>query len=177
MTAGTGFSPGAHPDAEIPNPDSFPELYEAILPRRVLAYLIDLVCIGVIAAGIGIVFALLWLLSFGLLGPLLWFLFGLVPLAYHFGAVDDEAVALGRLQEATKALFEPSTSSVGRFPPQRASIRTNSGWTLPMPWKETCVMDEKIVIGLLVTNPKRSEIRDRRFLITRPGLESRLGQL
>jgi len=25
----------------------------------------------------------LWLMSFGLLGPLLWFLFGLVPLAYH----------------------------------------------------------------------------------------------
>jgi uncharacterized RDD family membrane protein YckC len=82
MTAGTGFFSGAYPGG-IPDPDAVPAIYEAILPRRVMAYLIDLVCIGAIAAGIGIVFAVLWLLSFGLLGPLLWFLFGLVPLAYH----------------------------------------------------------------------------------------------
>jgi uncharacterized RDD family membrane protein YckC len=83
MTAGTSFLSGAHPGAEMPDPDTFPEVYAAILPRRVLAYFIDLVCIGVIAAGVAIISAVLWLLSFGLLGPLLWFLFGLVPLAYH----------------------------------------------------------------------------------------------
>jgi uncharacterized RDD family membrane protein YckC len=83
MTAGTGFFSGADPGAAMPDPDVFPEVYEGVLPRRVFAYLVDLVCIGAIAAGVGIVFVVLWLLSFGLLGPLLLFLFGLVPLAYH----------------------------------------------------------------------------------------------
>jgi len=41
------------------------------------------VFIGIIAVGAWIVFALLTVLSFGLLAPVLWFLFGLIPLAYH----------------------------------------------------------------------------------------------
>jgi uncharacterized RDD family membrane protein YckC len=67
----------------VPDPDAFPELYEGVLWRRSLAYLVDLVFIAFIAAAVWVVFAVLWLVSFGLLGPLLWFLFGLVPLAYH----------------------------------------------------------------------------------------------
>jgi uncharacterized RDD family membrane protein YckC len=81
MTAGYGYSATAQPG--IPDPLVFPELYEELLPRRVLAYFIDLVCIGLIMAVAGIGFVVLWLLSFGLLGPVLWFLFGLIPLAYH----------------------------------------------------------------------------------------------
>jgi uncharacterized RDD family membrane protein YckC len=67
----------------VPEPEAFPELYQGVLWRRAFAYLLDLVFIGIIAVGLGLAFAALWLLSFGLLGPLLWFLFGLVPLAYH----------------------------------------------------------------------------------------------
>jgi uncharacterized RDD family membrane protein YckC len=83
VATGFDFSPRAYRDARMPDPGAFPELYEGVLWRRILAYLVDLLCIGVIAVGVWIVFAVLWLLSFGLLGPLLWFLFGLVPLAYH----------------------------------------------------------------------------------------------
>jgi uncharacterized RDD family membrane protein YckC len=67
----------------IPDPAAFPEVYEGVLWRRVTAYILDLVFIGLIAVAVWVVFAVLWLLSFGLLGPVLWFLFGLVPLAYH----------------------------------------------------------------------------------------------
>jgi uncharacterized RDD family membrane protein YckC len=67
----------------IPDPASFPELYEGVLWRRVFAYMVDLLFIGIIAIGAWVVFALLTVLSLGLLGPLLWFLFGLIPLAYH----------------------------------------------------------------------------------------------
>jgi uncharacterized RDD family membrane protein YckC len=67
----------------IPDPSVFPEVYEGVLWRRVLAYMVDLVFIGIIAVGAWVVFALLTVLSLGLLGPLLWFLFGLIPLAYH----------------------------------------------------------------------------------------------
>ena len=70
-------------DAGMPDPAAVPEAYEGVLLRRVLAYFIDLCAIAVIAVLLWIVFTLLWVLSFGLLGPVLWFLFGLIPLAYH----------------------------------------------------------------------------------------------
>jgi uncharacterized RDD family membrane protein YckC len=83
MTAGSSFFADSYNDAGMPEPDAFPEVYDGILMRRVLAYLVDLVCIGAIAAAIALLFGVLWLLSLGLLGPLLWLLFCLVPLAYH----------------------------------------------------------------------------------------------
>jgi uncharacterized RDD family membrane protein YckC len=83
VTADFDFSARAYRDTPMPDPAAFPEVYEGVLWRRIAAYLIDLFCIGVIAVGVWVVFAVLLLLSFGLLGPLLWFLFGLIPLAYH----------------------------------------------------------------------------------------------
>ncbi len=83
VTAGFDFSQRGYPDRDMPDPAIYPEIYDGVLWRRIFAYLVDLVCIGVIAVVVWLVFAVLWLLSFGLLGPLLWFLFGLLPLAYH----------------------------------------------------------------------------------------------
>jgi uncharacterized RDD family membrane protein YckC len=83
VTADFHLSPRAYRDTRMPDPAAFPEVYEGVLWRRISAYLIDLFCIGVIAVVVWMVFAILWLLSFGLLGPVLWFLFGLIPLAYH----------------------------------------------------------------------------------------------
>lgn len=67
----------------MPDPATRPELFEGVRWRRAFAYLIDAICIGMIAVVVWIVFAVLWVLSFGMLGPALWFLFGLIPLAYH----------------------------------------------------------------------------------------------
>jgi uncharacterized RDD family membrane protein YckC len=83
VTAGFDFSPEAYRQARMPDPAAFPEIYEGVLWRRVMAYVVDLFCIGAIAIVLWCGFAVLWLLSFGLLGPLLWFLSGLIPLAYH----------------------------------------------------------------------------------------------
>ena len=83
VTAGYDYRFPADDGFAIPDPAAFPELYEGVLWRRVLAYFVDLMCIGAVMLGVWIVFAVLWLLSLGLLGPVLWFLFGLVPLAYH----------------------------------------------------------------------------------------------
>jgi uncharacterized RDD family membrane protein YckC len=83
VTAGSGFSSTAYYNTGMPDPATFPEVYQGVLPRRVIAYLVDLLCIGVLAVIVWAAFAVFWLLSFGLLGPLLWFLFGLLPLAYH----------------------------------------------------------------------------------------------
>ena len=83
VTTDFNLSPRAYRDARMPDPAAFLVVYEGVLWRRISAYIVDLFCIGVIAVGVWMVFTILWLLSFGLLGPLLWFLFGLIPLAYH----------------------------------------------------------------------------------------------
>jgi uncharacterized RDD family membrane protein YckC len=70
-------------DAGMPDPATHAELFDGVLWRRAAAYLIDICVIGAIMIVAWIVFALLTVLSFGLLGPGLWFLFGLIPLAYH----------------------------------------------------------------------------------------------
>jgi uncharacterized RDD family membrane protein YckC len=82
VSAGYDFPWGVE-QFSVPDPAAFPEVFEGVLWRRVLAYMIDLLLIAVLAVGVWMAFAVLWLLSFGLLGPLLWFLFGLLPLAYH----------------------------------------------------------------------------------------------
>ena len=70
-------------NAGMPDPATHPELFDGALGRRAVAYLIDICVIGAIMIAAWIIFALLTVVSFGLLGPGLWFLFGLIPLAYH----------------------------------------------------------------------------------------------
>ncbi|MBV9861384.1 MAG: RDD family protein [Alphaproteobacteria bacterium] len=82
MTANYTFAPN-YPQSGAPDPAVQPWLYEGAIWRRLAAYLIDLLCIGAIATVLWLVFMVLTVVSFGLLGPLLWFLFGLIPLAYH----------------------------------------------------------------------------------------------
>ena len=81
--ASFGYGSTAYHAAGMPDPAAVPEAYDDVLWRRTLAYFVDLCFIAMIAVFVWIVFAVLWVLSFGLLGPLLWFLFGLIPLAYH----------------------------------------------------------------------------------------------
>jgi uncharacterized RDD family membrane protein YckC len=83
MMASFGYTSTTYRDAGMPDPTTVPEAYEGVLLRRTVAYLVDLCVIGVLAILFWIVFAVLWVLSLGLLGPVLWFLFGLIPLAYH----------------------------------------------------------------------------------------------
>jgi uncharacterized RDD family membrane protein YckC len=70
-------------DGFMPEPAAHPELFEGVLRRRAAAYLIDAFCIALIAVAVLLVFAVLTVLSLGLLAPGLWFLFGLIPLGYH----------------------------------------------------------------------------------------------
>ena len=83
MTADFSFGARPYYGTGMPDPVTLPEAYDGVIWRRTLAYFIDLCCIGVLALLFWIVFAVLWVMSFGLLGPVLWFLFGLIPLAYH----------------------------------------------------------------------------------------------
>ena len=82
MTANFTFASAYH-DAGTPEPTTRPDLFEGVLWRRAAAYLIDACCIGAIVVVLWFFFLLLTVLSFGLLGPVLWFFLGLAPLAYH----------------------------------------------------------------------------------------------
>ncbi len=57
-------------------------LYEAVVVRRVLAYLVDLVVIAAIGLVVGTALGIVSALTFGLLSPLV-AVGGLVPLTYH----------------------------------------------------------------------------------------------
>jgi uncharacterized RDD family membrane protein YckC len=81
--ASFGYASTAYRGAGMPDPAAVPAAYDGVLWRRTFGYLVDICCIGVIEIFVGIVVAVLSILSFGLLSPVLWFLFGLVPLAYH----------------------------------------------------------------------------------------------
>jgi uncharacterized RDD family membrane protein YckC len=83
MTANFGYASAPYHPTAMPDPATLPEAYEGVIWRRTLAYFIDLCCIGVLAVLFGIVFFVLSVASFWLLAPVLWFLFGLIPLAYH----------------------------------------------------------------------------------------------
>jgi uncharacterized RDD family membrane protein YckC len=78
-----GYASPAYHGAGMPDPATVPAAYDGVLWRRTLGYLVDLCCIGVIEIFVWIIFAVLWVLSLGLLSPVLWFVFGLIPLAYH----------------------------------------------------------------------------------------------
>ena len=67
---------------EPPEPFASPEYYQGVLIRRVFAYWIDLVCIGLLIALAWVVLWMLAIASLGLLSPLLLIL-GLIPVLYH----------------------------------------------------------------------------------------------
>lgn len=60
-----------------------PELFQGVAFKRVIAYAIDVVLVGVLAATVWFAGLMLALLSFGLLFPLQALAVALVPLAYH----------------------------------------------------------------------------------------------
>src|SRR5581483_9752376 len=64
---------------EMPDPLSAPALYDGLLWRRPLAYVLDLVLIGLIIGG----WFWLVLMSLGLLWPLTSLAFLLIPMLYH----------------------------------------------------------------------------------------------
>ena len=67
---------------EPPEPFAAPTYYQGVLSRRVFAYWIDLICIGLLIVLAWIGFWMLAIVSFGLLSPLLLIL-GLIPVLYH----------------------------------------------------------------------------------------------
>lgn len=83
-----------------PDPRAFPELYDGVIWRRIVAYAIDLAIMAAIGAVVWIALGLLGILSFGLLMPLLGPALALVPVAYHailVGGPRSATIGMGLL--------------------------------------------------------------------------------
>jgi uncharacterized RDD family membrane protein YckC len=78
---------------EATDPIAFPQYYAGVVARRVLAYLVDLVLIALLLGVLWGLVGALTVMSFGLLGPLLWPSLALVPLAYHTLLIGGEESA------------------------------------------------------------------------------------
>jgi uncharacterized RDD family membrane protein YckC len=79
---------------DLPNPETAPELFESVLARRVVAYFIDLVLIGMIAGALVVVGLILGLVTFGLA----WLS---IPIAAPLAVLAYYAVSLGSTRRAT----------------------------------------------------------------------------
>jgi len=66
-----------------PNPPDDPELYDGVVWRRVVAYVLDLLLIALLSFCVWSAFVLVGVLSFGLLTPLGVVVLAFLPLAYH----------------------------------------------------------------------------------------------
>ncbi len=78
-----------------PDPLSRPDLYDGLLWRRVVAYLVDVLAIGVLYAVASVVFFLAGVLSFGLLTPLGIVTLAVLPVSYHSFFLGHQAATPG----------------------------------------------------------------------------------
>ena len=78
-----------------PAPLDHPALYESLVSRRALAYLLDVLILVALAAAIWFTLGVFTLLTFGLLGPLQVFALALLPFAYHTAFIGALGQTLG----------------------------------------------------------------------------------
>lgn len=77
LTLGAGAGSGA------PDPLAHPAVYRGVVMRRVLAYMVDVVIIAFLMAAATLLVVVAGFVTFGVLAPLLWALWALIPLCYH----------------------------------------------------------------------------------------------
>ena len=89
-----------------------PALYDGIIVKRILAYLID----AVILAAVGFGLVMIGIMSFGLLLPLIWPVLPIIPLAYHTLTVGAAGSAIQSCRYwARTCRISPSRPSATSF--------------------------------------------------------------
>ncbi len=85
--------PAQEPDAPWLDHLAYPETYDGVTMRRLLAYLVDLLIIAPTVAVVAVIFWMLGVLTFGLLMPLLGLMLLAVPFCYHTLLIGGTASA------------------------------------------------------------------------------------
>ncbi|MEM7173635.1 MAG: RDD family protein, partial [Pseudomonadota bacterium] len=90
-----------HRDAGFNEPEGppysieHPELFEEVARRRIAAYVIDLLVLGLVWLALSLALGLLTILSFGLLAPANLFILAALPLIYNTGFVGFRGATPG----------------------------------------------------------------------------------
>jgi len=72
---------------EPPDPVTHPDLYRGVMMRRVLAYVVDIIAIVLISLLAGGVFIVAGIATLGLLAPVLWPIYVLIPFIYNMALI------------------------------------------------------------------------------------------
>ncbi len=83
LRLGPGARDHAAWDQAPPDPLTEPDLFDSVLPRRAMAYVLDLVLIAALTVGFWLVFGVAGILTFGMLTPLGLVVLAILPVAYH----------------------------------------------------------------------------------------------
>jgi uncharacterized RDD family membrane protein YckC len=83
LRLGQGDSGHAAWDQAPPDALAEPDLYDGVLPRRAVAYVLDLALIATLTVGLWLVFGVAGVLTFGALTPLGLVVLAVLPVGYH----------------------------------------------------------------------------------------------
>ena len=83
LRLGPGTRGHAAWDEAPPDPLTEPDLYDSVLPRRAVAYVLDLALIAALTVGLWLVFGIAGILTFGVLTPLGLVVLAVLPVGYH----------------------------------------------------------------------------------------------
>jgi uncharacterized RDD family membrane protein YckC len=86
---------GAAWEEAPPDPLERPELYDGLIWRRIVAYILDVLLIAGVSLCAWVVFGLIGILSFGLLTPLGIIALAMLPVAYHTYFVGRQGATPG----------------------------------------------------------------------------------
>lgn len=136
------------------DPWKHPDLFRGITMRRIFAYLVDLVVVGVLAAAVWFGFGVLGLLSLGLLLPLQALAVALTPLAYHSLLIASPASAtLGMRLLGIHVASLKDYSGSGRPTLFQAMIQT-------VAFYGSVAFTSFLVLAVALFNPRRRTLHD-----------------
>mgnify|MGYP000986562236 FL=1 len=139
---------------EWADPWRHPELFRGVTARRIFAYMVDLVVVGIVAAAVWFGFGVLALLSLGLLLPLQALAVALTPLAYHSFLISSPAAAtLGMRVMGVHVASVANDGGSGRPTLFQAMIKT-------VAFYGSVALTSFLVLAVALFNPRRRTLHD-----------------
>lgn len=138
------------------DPWGHPRYFMGVTPRRVYAYLLDLVVVALLCGMTFIASLILGMLSFGLLWPLMMLVMGLVPIAYHTLTIGGERAATFGMRAAGLRVMSiaPGAEVDGGRPSLLQALIQTVGFYLSVGL--TCTL----ILLVALFNPRRRTIHD-----------------
>ncbi|CAA7623665.1 conserved membrane hypothetical protein [Candidatus Terasakiella magnetica] len=154
--------PGSGPALTIDNipewgdPWGHPRYFMGVTPRRVYAYLLDIVVVGLLMGMAYVASIILGALTLGLLWPLMIFLVSLVPIAYHTLTIGGERSATFGMRAAgikVMSLAPGAVQNGGRPSLLQALIQT-------VGFYGSCAPTFCLILVVALFNPRRRTVHD-----------------